>query len=99
MSKCKYCGIDGGTHACNPKDITVNMQKQDIAILRQGIAEQSKRVRELEDCLQATRAYINELEILVDERTATIEQLQLDNARMREALEDKSTLITSQGLD
>ena len=45
MSKCKYCGTDGGTHACNPKDVTVNMQKQDIAILRQGIADQAERVK------------------------------------------------------
>lgn len=47
MTKCKYCGIDAGTHACDPKDVTINMQKQDITILRSKVAELKDEVSDL----------------------------------------------------
>jgi prefoldin subunit 5 len=58
MDKCKYCGLDAGTHACDPKDVTINMQKQDIAILRQQVAEleavivmQRETIQTLNSCI------------------------------------------------
>jgi len=48
MAKCKCCGLDAGTHACDPKDVTINMAKQNIAILRQQVTALEARNKELE---------------------------------------------------
>jgi hypothetical protein len=41
MSKCKYCGLDLGTHACDPKLVKINMQEKEIAILRSVVSSHS----------------------------------------------------------
>lgn len=48
MGKCKYCGLDAGTHTCDPKDVTINMKKKDISILRQQVTALEARNKELE---------------------------------------------------
>ena len=48
--------------------------------------DQSARIAELEECLQATREYRDTLEVLVDTSNENIERLKLDNAKLREAL-------------
>ena len=48
MAKCKYCGLDAGTHVCDTKDVTINMAKQNIAILHQQVIALEARNKELE---------------------------------------------------
>lgn len=57
MDICKYCGVSGGTHVCNSKDVSINnLLKTIVALERQvkGWKESSKYWEK--DCLKNLEA-------------------------------------------